>query len=262
MGYVINHSKTTKITIPTKQSRCQAKDITFILSSNSWSGKRCFIIGGGPSLNGFDFQRLNGELTIGVNKAFLAYSPTINYAMDMRFYDVLTNPGKSDSKAVELHNKWLAYKGIKIFLKRSERSKFGPEVYVVNSLPNKAISFDLNKGIWGGNNSGFGALALAICLGSKKIGLLGFDMKVDEKRNKTHWYGGYPGQSIKEMPKKLESFKKCFEEFASVIKQQNIEVVNLDMDSKLNCFDKSTFDLFVSQKKEDDEGTYLETRIG
>lgn len=242
---VINHSKTTRIAIPTKCSLCQASNIASILSSSEWQGKRCFIIGGGPSLENFDFHKLDGELTIGVNKAFIAFSPTINYAMDLRFYDALNSPDKRDLKAVELHNKWVAYKGIKVFLKRSEKTRFDPSVYVVNSLPNKAISFDLKKGIWGGNNSGFGALMLAVALGSKKIGLLGFSMKVDEKKGRTHWHEGYPDQSLQALPKKLKSFAQCFEEFALSIASNEIEVVNLDPDSALGCFPKDSLENFL-----------------
>lgn len=245
MSCTINHAKATRIAIPVKSSFCQAQNIASIFSSGEWKERRCFIIGGGPSLEGFDFHKLDGELTIGINKAFIACSPTINYVMDLRFYSALTVPDK-DPKAVELYNKWVAYKGIKVFLKRSEKTRFDPSIYVVNSLPNKTISFDLKKGIWGGNNSGFGALMLAIALGCKRVGLLGFDMKVDTKGGRTHWYGKYPGQSIEEMPRKLESFKKCFEEFATSIRDNGITVDNLNLDSALNCFNKSTFDSFIS----------------
>ena len=38
------------------------------LEDDTWKGRRCFIIGGGPSLRGFDFSSLKGELVIGVNR--------------------------------------------------------------------------------------------------------------------------------------------------------------------------------------------------
>ena len=34
-----------------------------LLEDGAWAGRRCFIVGGGPSLKGFDFRRLKGELT-------------------------------------------------------------------------------------------------------------------------------------------------------------------------------------------------------
>ena len=65
----------------------EAKFITDVLNSDSWKGKRCFIIGGGPSLSDFDFDILKDELTIGINKTLIQFSPTLNYSMDKRFYD-------------------------------------------------------------------------------------------------------------------------------------------------------------------------------
>ena len=41
------------------------------LPTGSWKGQRCFIIGGGPSLKGFDFKQLKGEKIIAINKAFV-----------------------------------------------------------------------------------------------------------------------------------------------------------------------------------------------
>src|ERR1017187_6377563 len=63
------------------------KHITEVFNKDSWLGKRCFIVGGGESVKGFDFNRLNGEHTIGINKAFKFFSTsTINYGMDHVFY--------------------------------------------------------------------------------------------------------------------------------------------------------------------------------
>lgn len=243
MGFVINHSKLTKV-IPRKNNGCKASSIISILSSGAWEGKRCFILGGGPSLKGFDYNPIKNELTIGVNKTFIQFPATINYAMDSRFYSMVTDSSNEEN----LYQSWAAYNGIKVFLLRSKKFKFDSSVYVVNSLPNKCISFDLNRGIWPGNNSGFGALALSIALGCKQIGLLGFDLKVDFKNSGTHWHKGYVNQRFSTMQKKLDKFKKCFEEFSEVIKQQGINVVNLNPQSALKCFPFSKVKEFLSLK--------------
>ena len=247
MGFVIKHNKSTSI-IPTKSMVCKAHNITSILSSGAWEGKRCFLLGGGPSLKDFDYNLIKDELTIGVNKSFIKFSTTINYAMDARFYDMVSYPSKKDIKKNNLHQQWVAYKGIKVFPKRSSKFVFDDSVYVVNSLPGTALSFDLSKGIWLGNNSGFGALMLAICLGCKKVGLLGYDLKVDSKAKKTHWHDGYANQDVNSFQRKLDRFRVCFEEFSTTIKQQGIEVVNLverSEDSKLTCFLKEDIKTFL-----------------
>jgi len=242
MGITIKHNRGTKI-ILSKEVDCKAKSITSILSSTSWKDKKCFILGGGPSLTHFDFNLIKDELTIGVNKSFTRFSCTINYGMDMGFYDKLTYSYSSDSRLIKLHQQWLEYSGIKVFLKRP-RFKLDSSVYVVNDIKEKTLSFDLEKGIYGGNNSGFGALMLAITLGATKIGLLGYDLKVDNQAKKTHWHSGYIHQRFDTMQSKLDKFKMPFNEFSEAIVQQGIEVINLNPDSALNCFPFGTLEDF------------------
>lgn len=252
MGYTINHTRTTRIIpicIPTKLSRsCRAKHITEALQNGAWKGKRCFIIGGGPSLENFNFSVLKDELTIGVNKAFVIYNSTINYGMDFGFYSSLTDPSRKNPKEVKLRQQWLCYKGVKLFLREDVKIKFDPSVYYIDSLKKKSISYDISKGIYGGNNSGFGALMLAIALGANPIGLLGFDLKVDKEKNKTHWHEGYPHQNIHELPGKLKLFAKCFEEFAPSLVQGKVDVVNIDLNSALLCFPKKSINDFLREK--------------
>ncbi len=246
MGYGLVRYNRTKVMSPIRLDvDCRAKAITEVLSSGAWTGKRCLLIGGGPSLVGFDYSKIINEFTIGVNKAFIVYNATVNYAMDARFYDMVTYQSASDPKPRELHNKWVNYNGIKVFLRHSNKFRFDQSVYYVDDLKRKAISYDLNQGIYKGSNSGFGALMLAIALGCKKIGLLGYDLKIDEKRNKTHWHEGYGFQCNNSFQGKLDKFKMDFEEFAPTIKDQGIIVENLYEESGLICFTKSNIDSFL-----------------
>jgi len=238
MGYLLQRRKTTQI-IPRKSFPCKARSITEILHSRSWEGKRSFIFCGGPSLENFsNFEPLRNECTIGINKSFLKYPTTICYAMDQRFYDSITYTSRKDPESSELHNAWISFKGIRVFSRYSEKIKLDPSIYYVTAIKNKCISLDLCSGIYTGGNSGFGGMMLAIALGSKQIYLLGCDMKVDEKKKKTHWHSGYPHQAIENVARVLRSFKQEFEEFAPSIQKLGISIVNLNPDSALDCFPK------------------------
>ena len=48
-----------------------------------WKGRRCFVVGGGPSLQGFDFNVLKGELVIALNAGFII-NPTLSFIFDLR----------------------------------------------------------------------------------------------------------------------------------------------------------------------------------
>lgn len=258
MGTVIKHSKNTRV-IPIKNRSCKAMNITNILPTGTWKGKTCYLIGGGPSLKTFDFSCIKNELTIGVNKSFIKFPTTINYAMDKRLYDMVTFAQQPEWKI--LHEQWINYKGIKLFIKQGVKHKYDESIHVVNWVQQKILSFDLAKGIYGGNNSGYGALALAIALGAKKIGLLGYDLKIKKKKKgtgkpgqeniDTHWHNGYEFQSKRAYQSKLDKFKMCFEEFAPVIAEQDIEVINLNKDSALKCFPMEDIKTF---KKRSEKG--------
>ena len=164
--------------------------------------------------------------------------------MDLRFYDLVSGMNRKSFESVKLHNRWLQYRGVKVFL-RSRGAKYDSSVYIVEKLSKKTISFDLKQGIWGGNNSGFGAMMLAVCLGCRRIGLLGVDMKVDTQKRKIHWHEGYKNQDVESFSKKLKSFANCFEDLASDISKNGVDIINLNPSSMLKCFSKDSIENFL-----------------
>ena len=52
-----------------------------VVRRDAWKGRRVFIVGGGPSLKAFDWKCLRGELTIGINRAFEKFTPTMMFCM-------------------------------------------------------------------------------------------------------------------------------------------------------------------------------------
>jgi len=219
------------------------------IPDNYLLGKRCFLIGGGPSLKGFDFRILNGEITIGVNRVFEFCNCTMNYSMDPNFSDRILQ-GKIDpdpNKSDEIIRKWRSYLGIKVALVPIDYKKFEPDIYLIRRNREEGIYRTLKEGIFPGNNSGFGALMLAILLGANPIYLLGYDFDCSFKQ--THFHTGYQSKSETTDEKvyhdqltKLESFRKMFEKFAGRIRNLGISVYNLNPNSKLTCFPFKTID--------------------
>lgn len=257
MGILINHAHGTKVTgvighaIPVTTVQTE-KNISEILPPGCWSGQKIMILGGGPSMRGLRFDQMPIGLKIGVNKAFVDYPVNVNYSMDKRFFDELTYPQKNDPKNADLRQKWATFSGVKVFLRVDRRDTFGPSVFLVENVPQKVISYDLVMGIYGGTNSGFGAMMLAIALGCTTIGLLGYDMKVDVEHKRTHWHDGYYHQRVRtiddeltSMQMKLNSFREEFEEFAGAIRNCGVQVYNLNRDSALDCFPKVNVDEFA-----------------
>ena len=80
-----------------------------VLPDGAWKSQRCFVVGGGPSLRGFDFSKLYGELTIGINRAYEAFDCTIMFGMDKQLYNWIVN-GKLGAEAKKKYEDFKGYK--------------------------------------------------------------------------------------------------------------------------------------------------------
>jgi len=244
MGHSVKHTKGSLIVNnkPVKRN-CLAQPLSNLMQSGCWKDQTCFIIGGGPSLINFDWRWLNGQKVIGTNKSFLKYAADINYSMDNVFFDSMEfDPGPQHPN-YQTHLAWKAYKGVKVFV-RHKNEQFAPGIYYVNALDRKGFSYNLQAGIYPGDNSGFGAMMLSVALGVKRIGLLGFDLCVDKE--KTHWHEGYVGQQVKSLERSLSKFRQTIDEFASGFEAQGIQVVNLSPVSELNNYSMSDIKTFLT----------------
>lgn len=198
-----------------------------IVADNAWAGQRCFIIGGGESLEDFEFSRLAGELVIGVNRAYERFDCTIMFATDAQYHRWI----KGGQLGAEAKKRFEEFKGHKVWLDSARYCHKG--VHRLTGLNGHGLSFSMKAGLKHGGNSGYGALNLAVCLGANPIYLLGFDMK-GKGGKQAHWHNGYPVMQPDAVYKK---FKTYFETAAPILKKRGIKVVNLNPDSALKCFD-------------------------
>jgi len=215
-----------------------------VITNNAWKGKPCFLVGGGPSLRGFNFHKLDGHRTIGVNKSFIYFDPTINISMDSRLYNWIVGGTLGKENKVDVRKRFYDTTAIRVWV-RTHGYKFGSEVYILKA---SSLSFGypskMELGIHTGGNSGFCALQLAILLGANPIYLLGYDMK-GENEKQAWWHNGYPQMQPVGVYKQ---FKAVFERFSAFVAERGIQVVNLNPDSELRCFDFDTFDNVTTTK--------------
>ena len=219
-----------------KQDYPKAHDI---LTGRTWD-KECYIIGGGESLKNFDYSKLEGKFTIGINRAMEIYQSTIWYGMDVQFLKMIQEEYISQEK-------WENFKGIKIFAKPQSGWIFDGDVFLVEN--SQTISESIEDGIDHGTNSGYGALMLAVALGCKSIFLLGYDMTVRESPN---WHEGYLHQQELRIQKtRVERYIKGFETAFPKLTQLGVSVYNCCPDSKLDCFPKVAVDGAFSVAEKD-----------
>ena len=75
-----------KFPLPPLSSNLKKRELFNVLEPGVWSGHRCFIVGGGPSLKDFNWGGLNGELVITINRGFEKYKSFMNVAMDTKVF--------------------------------------------------------------------------------------------------------------------------------------------------------------------------------
>jgi hypothetical protein len=206
-----------------------------VLPQGSWLNKPAFLIGGGPSLDSFDLKRLRGRRTIGVNLAFYFFEPTIIFSMDTRFLNWVKS-GTYEIKYPGCREKFQTTSAYKIWL-LTYTASLPDSIFVAPVFKNydhgrMHLSWLFRDGLGHGNNSGFGALNLALVLGANPIYLLGYDMK--HEKGKTHYHAGHP---LPQSPGQVAGFIQAYTANADKIKERGIRVVNLNRKSALRCFE-------------------------
>jgi len=145
-------------------------------------GEACFIIGGGPSLEGFNFNRLDEFFTIAVNHSIEHYPK----AAAVLFGDaVFLQRTSFDLKG---------YAGMIFCSVASGYSNSDPRdnVYCFR-FQRQAVQADFSQGLLFTMLSGTAAINAAIIMGCSPIVLLGFDLYTREDGN-NHYYQDIKGQ--------------------------------------------------------------------
>jgi hypothetical protein len=196
------------------------------LQDGAWIGKRVFILGGGPSLHGYHESVLAGEITLGLNMAFL-HNPTANLIYDKRLLG-----------RISFTEEWASYKGFKLWLNYEEKGFSDDPIFGATPLCEfvsnpyfKRWPTALADGIYRGNNAGSSGICLADILGADTIYLLGYDMSVDAGRP-SNWHSAYPDEwQAKES--NMRAYRKDIESISTLIRAR---VVNVTPGSSLLTF--------------------------
>ena len=209
---------------------------------NKHKGCRGFIIGGGPSIinikkSGFNFDILQKEITVGVNKAYNLFTPTYLIWTDAYFWKAFR------SELIKLRS--IKFCPIKIVRKFSinkkdiyslKRDKDSKKSTYVSSLSNSVP-------MW--NNSGVTALRIAYILGLNPIYLIGIDLIIKDLKGRTHFHKAYNKNRVAKTT--FKRYNKFFESFKKTIK--DLEDIGVKIYS---CSKVSRLNELIEYKKIDD----------
>lgn len=212
---------------------------------------RVFIVGGGTSLSGFDFSRLDNEDTIVINKSIESVNKATYFiTMDYTFindrnklsnadFNIIKSKADNSYFIINTSHKYIqnvngVYTDTRIGLKYNELSKFTGIIKSPNSYNISTGFSNTLDNFSNGNNSGYCALQLAILLGYNEIYLLGLDLSL--RGTETHFHSGYK-QSIGRFSNNINEYKSIFAKSLQLSKIKD-KIISCSPTSYLNNFIK------------------------
>lgn len=163
--------------------------------TNIFRGEPCFVIGNGPSVNDIpNWQRLDRYLTIGINRIFKRYVPTVLLWQDTTMWQNHAEDIKPLLKTTALYTR------------RSARTADfrHPYIFVLDTAHGYRLPNDSNI-LHGGGSSGALGFQLAYLLGCNPIVIIGLDCR---KRNgQTNFYGNNKYHGSHTLPNCLRALK-------------------------------------------------------
>jgi hypothetical protein len=193
---------------------------------NLYEGLPIYVISTGTSLRGFDFTRLNGKVTIGINRVIEYFSPSILHIIDstaptthakaLRNYNgmIIAGPGAVPTTAHD--NTFEIGRNLDTF-----------EISGKMTSTSKKVGRSFSDG-WFGGGAGCTALHTAILLGGNPIYLLGYDYYEDNGRHFDEYDESRNDKNL---------YIISFEGVQQISRQNWIpKVYNCNRRSRLTCF--------------------------
>lgn len=241
---------------------------------NRHSNRRAFIIGNGPSLSVDDLAKIEGEVSFGSNKVFLAFDktawrPTYYCIVDRLVAQSLA--GQLDSMPFPKYisddcRRFVGKVGNVVFL-----HEFADNAYLfqyadaANENPIKCkFSEDMAWGVHGGSTVVYTQMQMAYYMGIKEVILLGLDfsfsipkatvdnsaygvaLKSEGERNHFHPDYRKPGDvwAVPRLDQQIVAFKAAKRVFEAV----GGRIVNASRHTKLDVFERVSFDDIIKGK--------------
>lgn len=192
-----------------------------IVSAPWWD--EAFLVGGGPSLRGFDFDRLRGKTVVAINDAakHLPWATAL-FSLDQKWI-------------TSRRNLMLSFPGEKYLAANEEiTSNPVPGAIYLRRVRENGLSDDPGAICLGGT-SGYGAVNLAYLKRSKRIVLLGYDFYQDEAGK--HWHSGYEWVEGKDV-RYFDRWARLFGTMTPQLAKAGVNVLNASPMSRVEAFSK------------------------
>ena len=223
---------------------------------NQFKGKRCFILGNGPSLRVGDLDRLKSEYTFASNKIFLIFNET---SWRPTFYSVedhlVLEQNQDEIESVEAEYK--IFPSYPIQRARSFSNSIYFRLHYQDFYPNEPeFSDNLMKTLYWGSSIVYTQMQLAVAMGFSQIYLIGVDYSYVEPSQKNgkvltsegevnHFHKDYRKPGEKWFVPNLHYHEKSFGKAKKFADSAGIEIINATRGGKLEIFPRLDLDSLI-----------------
>jgi hypothetical protein len=208
-----------------------------------YQGKRCFILGNGPSLRRTDLSRLKNEYTIGLNRIFLffpglGFPPTVYLAIN----DLVIEQCAEDIQALKMP-RFIAWRSHKYL--QPEKDLY----FLYTTYTGPKFATDVTGRLWEGATVTYTALQLAYYLGFETSILIGVDHTftttgkpnttvVSQGDDPNHFSAKYFGKGFRWQLPDLETSERSYRMARLAYEKAGRKVLDATLEGKLNVFPK------------------------
>jgi len=212
-----------------------------------YKGKRCFVIGNGPSLKNTDLQKLKGEYTFGMNRIYLMF-PELGFPTS---FLVCVNDLVIEQTADEMQNltipRFFSWRSRK-WLKPADDLHFLHTTYTGPKFAKNAAGR-----LWEGATVTYVCLQLAYYFGFEEVILIGVDHSfvtkgkpnttiVSEGDDPNHFNPGYFGKGFRWQLPDLDTSEVAYSMAKQAFEADGRSIVDATIGGKLTIFPKAVYD--------------------
>jgi hypothetical protein len=210
-------------------------------------GKRCFIIGNGPSLKQTDLSRLQNEFTFGMNRIYLLF-PELGFKTT---YYISVNSLVIEQCADDIRTlpitKFLSWRAHNLIQPAKDM------IFLHTTYTGPKFARDARERLWEGATVTYVALQLAFYMGFNQAILIGVDhsFTTKGKPNTTvvskgddpdHFNTGYFGKGFRWQLPDLETSEQGYKLARQAYEQEGRQVLDATIGGRLTVFPKIAYD--------------------
>ena len=228
------------------------------LLKDAYCGKRCFIVGNGPSLRETDVSLLKGEYTFGMNRIYLAFDEWgFKTSFLVSVNDLVIEQCVDDFLALDMP-RFFSWRSRRFFPRDSLNAGNTP-MFIHTTYTGPKFSHDISGRVWEGATVTNVCLQLAFHMGFDQVVLIGVDHSfvakgkpnttvVSEGNDQSHFDPRYFGKGFRWQLPDLDTSEQGYWMAKAAYDAAGRSVVDATVDGQLQVFSKVKYESLFQSK--------------